>query len=133
MSPLLKLKMRFTTKALLASRAVAAGATVLAIANAGGCAEGSNPTRDLFAAVGAGPKVAATPDFVASSRPEKLDFMPVGTSEAGRATPARTADEVKAAEAELDALRTQNEAAGQAASKLGGTPAPQPVPLPKTR
>ncbi|RDI59799.1 hypothetical protein [Microvirga subterranea] len=133
MSPVLKLKMRFTTKALPVSRVAAAGLTVLLVANAAGCAEGSNPTRDLFAAVGAGPKVAQTPDFVASSRPEKLDFLPVGTSEPGRSTPARTADEVKAAEAELDALRAQNEAAGKAAAQLGGTPAPQPVPLPKTR
>ena len=133
MSPVLKLKMRFTTKALLASRTAAAGFTVLVLANAAGCAEGSNPTRDLFAAVGAGPKVAATPDFVASSRPDKLDFMPVGTPKTGPATPARTADEVKTAEAELDALRAQNEAAGKAAAQLGGTPAPQPVPLPKAR
>ena len=93
MSPVLKLKMRFTMKALRASRTAAAGFTVLVVANAAGCAEGSNPTRDLFTAVGAGPKVAATPDFVAA----------------------------------------QNEAAGKAAAQLGGTPAPQPVPLPKAR
>jgi hypothetical protein len=133
MSPVLKLEMRCTTKALLARRTAAAAVAVLLVANAAGCAEGSNPTRDLFAAVGAGPKVAQTPDFVASSRPEKLDFMPVGTSQPGRTTPARSAEEVKAAEAELDALRTQNEAAGKAAAQLGGTPAPKPVPLPKTR
>jgi hypothetical protein len=133
MSLLLKLEMRFTTKALLTSRAVAVGVTALVVANAAGCAEGSNPTRDLFASVGAGPKTADAPDFVASSRPAKLDYMPVGTSQAGRQTPARTAEEVKAAEAELDALRAQNEAAGAEAAKLGGTPPPQPVPLPKTR
>jgi hypothetical protein len=129
----LKLKIRFTTKALLASRAAAAAFTVVVVANAAGCAEGSNPTRDLFTAIGAGPKVAATPDFVASSRPDKLDYMPIGASQTGRQTAARTADEVKAAEAELDALRAQNEAAGKAAAQLGGTPAPQPVPLPRAR
>ncbi|HZH52070.1 MAG TPA: hypothetical protein VEZ16_09335 [Microvirga sp.] len=107
--------------------------TALLVANAAGCAEGSNPTRDLFTAVGAGPKAAATPDFVASSRPEKLDFMPVGTSQPGRETPAWTEEQVKAAEAELNAVRARNEAAGAAAAKLGGTPPPQPVPLPKTR
>ncbi|MCB5177505.1 hypothetical protein [Microvirga lenta] len=125
--------MRFTTKALLTGRAAAVGFTALLVANAAGCADGSNPTRDLFAAVGAGPKTAPTPDFVASSRPETLDYMPVGTSQPGRSTPARTAEEVKAAEAELDALRAQNEAKGAAAAELGGTPAPKPVPLPKTR
>jgi hypothetical protein len=104
---------------------------VLTMTNVAGCAGGSNPTRDVFAAVGAGPTMAPTPDFVASSRPASLDYMPVGTSNPGRSTAARTADEVKAAEAELDALRAQNEAAGAAAAQLGGTPAPQPVPLPK--
>ena len=43
---------------------------------------------------------------------------------------AGSADEIKAAETELDAIRAQNEAAGKSAAELGGTPAPQPVPLP---
>jgi len=59
--------------------------------------------------------------------------MPVGTSQPGRETPAWTEEQVKAAEAELNAVRARNEAAGAAAAKLGGTPPPQPVPLPKTR
>jgi len=113
------------------SRAIAVGFSALAIANATGCAGGSNLTRDAFVAVGAGPKVAPTPDFVASSRPQSLDYMPVGTSQSERPTPARTAEEIKAAEAELEALRARNEAAGAAAAKLGGTPPPQPVVLPR--
>lgn len=113
------------------SRAAAAGFTALAIANAAACADGSNPTRDLFAAVGAGPQVAETPDFVASSRPQSLDYMPVGTSQPGRSTPAWTPEEIKAAEAELDTVRARNEAKGSAAAKLGGTPPPEPVVIPR--
>ena len=133
MSLLSNLEMRFTSKALLTGRAAAVGLTALFVANAAGCAEGSNPTRDLFAAVGAGPKTAAAPDFVAGSRPRRLDYMPVGTAQPGRETPAWTQEEIKAAEAELNAVRTRNEAAGKVAAELGGTPPPQPVPLPKTR
>jgi hypothetical protein len=115
------------------SRVGIVGFSALLIANVAGCAEGSNPTRDLFASVGAGPKTAPAPDFVASSRPASLDYMPIGTPQAGRPTAARTADEIKAAEAELDAIRARNEAAGKSASELGGTPAPQPIPLPTRR
>lgn len=77
--------------------------------------------------------MAEAPDFVAESRPGSLDYMPVGTAEPGPPTPARTAEEIKAAEAELDALRARNEAAGAAAARLGGTPPPQPVILPAKR
>ena len=35
-----------------------------------------------------------------------------------------------AAEAELDALRARNEAAGAAAAELGNTPPPEPIKLP---
>lgn len=125
----LGIKMRLTT--LLTSRAALLGITALTVANVAACASGSNPARDVVASLGAGPKTAQTPDFVASSRPQSLDYMPIGTSQPGRATPARTADEIKAAEAELDAMRAQNEAAGAAAAQLGGTPAPEPVALPK--
>jgi hypothetical protein len=56
--------------------------------------------------------------------------MPIGTPAVERPTAARTADEIKAAEAELDALRSRNEAAGAAAAELGKTPPPEPVKLP---
>jgi hypothetical protein len=80
--------------------------------------------------VGAGPKVAQTPDFVARTRPANLDYMPIGTATDGRPTPARSAAEIKAAEAELDAIRARNEAAGAAAAEAGKTPPPVPVRLP---
>ncbi|WP_193557336.1 hypothetical protein [Microvirga pakistanensis] len=104
--------------------------TILVAANVTACTGGSNPVRDIAVAVGAGPKTAPTPDFVARSRPQNLDYMPIGTAVEGRPTAARTAAEVKAEEAELDALRARNEAAGAAAARLGGTPPPEPVKLP---
>lgn len=73
------------------------------------------------------------PDFVARSRPKSLDYMPIGVAAGERPTKARTADEIKAAEAEMDALRARNEAAGAAAARLGGTPEPAPVNLPNKK
>lgn len=75
--------------------------------------------------------MAETPDFVARSRPDALDYMPIGDAQPGRQTPARTPEEIKAAEAEMDSLRARNEAAGAAAARLGGTPEPEPVILPR--
>lgn len=103
---------------------------VLVAANVSACSGSSNPVRDVAVAVGAGPKTAPTPDFVAKSRPGSLDYMPIGTANDGRPTAARSAAEVKAAESELDALRARNEAAGAEAARLGGTPPPEPVTLP---
>ena len=115
---------------LTSSRAPAILAAVLVAANVSACAGGSNPVRGIATAVGAGPQIAPTPDFVAQSRPQNLDFLPIGTAKEGRTTPARTPDEIKAAESELDALRSQNEAAGAVAAQLGGTPPPEPITLP---
>ncbi|WP_201752103.1 hypothetical protein [Microvirga arsenatis] len=111
-------------------RAAAIAATLAAAAGLAGCQGGANPVRDVATSLGGGPQVAATPDFVARSRPANLDYMPIGTPVPERPTPARTAEEVKAAEAELDALRARNEAAGAAAAELGSTPPPEPVRLP---
>jgi len=113
-----------------ASRAPALIMAVLVAANVTACAGGSNPVRDIATAVGAGPQVAPTPDFVAQSRPQNLDYMPIGTPVEGRPTPARSPDEIKAAESELDALRARNESAGAAAARLGGTPPPEPIKMP---
>lgn len=116
------------TKPLSIPHVTALALTLFAVAGLAGC--NSNPVRDVATAVGAGPQVAPTPDFVERSRPANLDYMPIGTPVAERPTPARTAAEIKAAEAELDALRTRNEAAGAQAAELGKTPPPEPVRLP---
>jgi hypothetical protein len=118
------------TKPLSIRRISVVGLTMLAAAGVSRCNGSFNPVRDVATAVGAGPQVAATPDFVARSRPANLEYMPIGTPTVERPTPARTADEIKAAEAELDALRSRNEAAGAAAAELGKTPPPEPVRLP---
>lgn len=102
--------------------------TLCSVASVAGC--NSNPVRDVATSLGAGPQVAPTPDFVTRSRPATLDYMPIGTPAPERQTPARTAAEIKAAEAELDAVRSRNEAAGAAAAELGKTPPPQPIRLP---
>ena len=120
-------------QSLTSSRAPAVLLAVLVAANVAACSGGSNPVRDIAVSVGGGPQVAPTPDFVAQSRPQSLEYMPIGTAEEGRTTPARTPEEIKAAEAELNALRARNEAAGAAAARLGGTPPPEPIKLPVKR
>ena len=104
-------------------------AIVSGLAALAGCAADTNPVRDTVAAVGFGPTVAPAPDFVVQSRPASLDYIPVGTAAPGRPTPARTAAEVKATEAELDAVRESNEAAARAAKEGASEPAAVPVPL----
>ncbi len=102
-----------------------------------GCAADVNPVRDMFVAVGAGGKPAPAPEFVAGSRPANLDYVPVGTTKAGPAKPARKPEEAKAVEAELDALRTRQEAdaaalrAAAAAAAGPVTPAPPVSPAAK--
>jgi hypothetical protein len=94
------------------------------------CSGDANPVRDIAASAGLGPKTAETPDFVRQSRPASLDYMPIGRTAAERPTAARNKDEVKATEAELDAIRKRNEAAAKAAQQAGATPPPKPVPVP---
>ena len=116
------------TKPLSIPRASALAFTLAVTVGVSGC--NSNPVRDVATAVGAGPTTAPTPDFVAQSRPANLEYMPIGTPVVERPTPARTPEEIKAAEAELDAIRTRNEAAGAAAAELGKTPPPEPIRAP---
>jgi hypothetical protein len=114
------------TRATVYSAAVKSFA-ILLLTTVAACQGDANPVRDAVVSSGFGPTRAATPDFVAQSRPGSLDYVPVGTSAPARAMPARTSDEVKAAEAEMDALRARNESAGQAAVRAGATPAPAPL------
>ena len=90
----------------------------------------ANPTGEFLESSGLAPKTAPRPDFVTQSRPTSLDYMTIGTADPGRTTAAKTPAEVKAAEAELDAVRARNTAAGTAAANLGGTPPPPPVATP---
>lgn len=122
----LGIKMNFSTAA--RRRAALVGVAFLS-AGLSACSS-PNAAGEFLESTGLGPTVAPTPDFVRETRPASVDYMPVGTSDPGRATAARTPAEVKAAEAELDALRARNLAAGTAAANLGGTSPPPPVTSP---
>lgn len=91
------------------------------------CSGDTNPVRDTLVSVGAGPTLAQSPDFVQRSRPANLDYLPVGVAAPERPVQARTADEVKAVEAEMESLRSRNESAARAAVQAGATPAPEPA------
>ncbi len=56
------------------------------------------------------------PDFIAQTRPATLEYVPVGTAAPERTKP-KTADEVKRAEAELEALRKRHAAQAGAAPR----------------
>jgi hypothetical protein len=89
-----------------------------------------NPTGNLLASSGLGPKTAQSQDFVVNSRPASVDYIPINPAEPGRTTPAKTAEQVKAVEEELDGVRERNAAAGAVAAQAGGTPPPDPVLIP---
>ncbi|MCB8820865.1 hypothetical protein [Microvirga rosea] len=109
-------------------RAIFAGCAFLAAALSAGCS--GNPTGEFVESSGLGPKMAPRPDFIAATRPQNLDYIPIGTPQEGRPTPAKSLEQVKAAEAELDAVRAQNQSRGEAAAQLGGTPAPETLTTP---
>lgn len=95
-----------------------------------GCSGDVNPLRDVAIATGVGVQPRQAPDFIETSRPGQLEYVPVGTSAPGRPTKAKTAGEVKAMEAEMDRSRSTNEREGQAATAAGATPAPVPPVIP---
>jgi hypothetical protein len=88
------------------------------------CAGDTNPVRDVALSTGISTAPAARPEFVEKSRPESLDYQPVGNTPPARARTAKTADEVKAAEAEMDQARAANESKAASARQLGATPPP---------
>ena len=96
------------------------------------CAGDVNPVRDVAVSLGAGPPPANTPEFITKTRPTSLDYIPVGTSAPPRPSKARSADEVKAAESEMDSLRKTNEAAANAARQAGASPPPAPAAAPSS-
>ena len=94
----------------LATRLCAGLAACLALA---GCVGDTNPVRDLAIASGVtGGEPKPPPDFISRSRPGSVDYVPVGTSAPRRDLRGKTAAEVTNAEAELERVRTRNEARG---------------------
>lgn len=102
---------------------------ILFLALAGGCSSDVNPVRDVFVATGVGAEPKKAEDFVVKSRPTGVDYVPVGTSAPARAIPAKSVPFVKAAEAEMDALRTANETRAAETRQVGAAvqPAQKPV------
>lgn len=85
-----------------------------------GCTRDVNPVRDVFVSVGAGAKVPPAPDFVVESRTSNQgDYIPVGIRQPPRKYRARTPDEIKEVEGQLDAVRARTEAQGIAVQREG--------------
>lgn len=93
-----------------------------------GCAADTNPVRDVFVATGVGAKPRPAPDFVVQSRPESVDYTPVGAAAPARAIRGKTVAEAKAAEAALDAERAALEARAAEARQVGATTVPAQAP-----
>ncbi|MGX1788347.1 hypothetical protein ACWIGM_16475 [Bosea sp. NPDC055332] len=105
----------------------AAGLAVLAGALLGGC-EAARGVAELtdFATKPSDPK-----SFVTETRPQDPKYIPIGTT-VSREAKRKTVDEFKKLEAELDAKRISNEAAGTQAQDLGKVLPPPVAPtLPK--
>lgn len=95
----------------------AALACVLALAaSATGCSGDANPIKEAYVGAGYGPKPVEAPDFVARSRREEADYLPVGESAPRRPVRARSSEGQRALEAELEGARSRNEARGRAAA-----------------
>jgi hypothetical protein len=94
------------------------------------CSGDTNPVRDALVTTGVGTAPRPAPDFVAASRPETIDYIPVGATPAK--TAAKSADQVKATEAAMEKTRAANESRAAAARKLGETPAPTASPGQRT-
>lgn len=106
----------------------AAGLALLVGVALGGCeaARGVAEFTDLATKPGE-PK-----PFVTETRPQDPKFIPIGTT-VSRDAKRKTVDEFKKLEAELDAKRISNEAAGTQAQQLGKVlPPPAPPPPPPT-
>jgi hypothetical protein len=102
----------------------AIGALVLALS---GCAGDLNPVRDVFVLTGIGDTPADRPDFVEETRPERLEYVPVGTAAAQRETPPKSTEEILAMEEELRRIRAANETSALEARRLSLSPPPEPV------
>ncbi|MEN3930688.1 hypothetical protein WJT86_06365 [Microvirga sp. W0021] len=88
-----------------------------------GCSHDVNPVRDTFASMGAAAKVPPAPDFVVASRSyEQGDYIPVGIRQPPRKYPARTPEQIKAVEGQLDAARNRTDAQGRAVLRESAAP-----------
>src|SRR5215210_31631 len=117
--------MRLKSPSSRASRQCGLVATMVALA---GCSADTNPVRDVLVATGIGAKPKPAPDFVVQSRPDAVDYIPVGAAAPARPIRGKTAAEAKATEAELDAARAAVEAKAAEARQIGAGAAATPAP-----
>jgi hypothetical protein len=93
-----------------------------------GCAA-DGPGKAVAEATGLATTPQESKPFVKETRQANPEYIPVGTV-ATRAAPRKPVDEFKKLEAELEAKRVANEAAGTEAKSLGATPPPKPAAIP---
>ena len=94
---------------------------------AAGCAgEGSKAVAE---AAGMATTAQEAKPFVQETRPADSAYIAVGSA-VTRQAPRKPVEDFKKLEAELDAKRISNEAAGTQAKSLGATPPPKPALLP---
>lgn len=106
---------------------------VLGLAALGGCSSDLNPVRDAFVAAGVGAEPPKPQDFVARARrrQDDLDYIPVKVTPTPRPLRSKSAPEVVAAEAEMDAARTVNDqSAAVATAPVAPAVVPPPAALP---
>ena len=108
------------------SRMTAPRFVLLAALGLGGCSGDMNPVRDTLVDAGVGAKPRTAPEFIERSRPQDLDYLPVGVLPPPRRTEAKSEEQVRRAAAEMKAARGRNQAQGEAARRAAGTPAPRP-------
>ena len=104
----------------------AAGLALLVGLALGGC----EATRGVAEMTDLATKPGEPKPFVLDTRPREPKYIPIGTT-VTRSAKRKTVEEFKALEAELEAKRISNEAAGTQAQGLGKTPPPAPAVLPK--
>jgi len=89
------------------------------------------PFTDKFSITTTVPEPA---EFVKKSRPEAMEYRPVGVVPPARGTKVRTADEVKKLEAEMESTRRRHDVAGHRPSPSSSASAkPKPKPKPGDR
>ena len=108
------------------NRMIAPRFILLAALGLGGCSGDVNPVRDTLVASGVGGKPRAAPEFIERSRPQDLEYLPVGVAPPPRRTEAKSEEEVRRAAAEMEAARGHNQAQGEAARRAAQTPARRP-------
>ncbi|GGC71496.1 hypothetical protein [Chelatococcus reniformis] len=111
---------------------MAAAAAAAALLAMGGCAaELGTSVKGVAKATGFATDSPKSTEFVAASRPARIDYMPVGIAQPARPTPPKSAAEVQALQKNLEDTRTANTEAGRSAQAAGQTPAPTPAVAPR--